>query len=159
MTFKVDLSLVAYCAMEFKEKIKKTSPASSPGPTSTGHANPAGLKEKLKKMFRVRNVTLFCLISLFLWWGSNSVVKYWSQPLSTDISFRYGDSELGIQFPLITLCQGYIFLKNPIFKECHDGSWDFLNTVVSCMKRNKTIKVTNPSQIYLEFIKDTHQLN
>ena len=100
------------------------------------------LKETIKKTCRVRNLILFCLISLFLWWGSNSVVKYWSQPLSTDISFRYGETELGIQFPLITLCQAYIFLKNPIFKECHDGSWDFISTVASCMKNNKTFNVT-----------------
>ena len=107
-------------------------------------------KENMKKTCRVRNVIRFCLILLFLWWGSNAVVKYWSQPLSTDMSYKYGETELGIQFPLITLCQTNIFLENPMIKECHDGSWDFISTVVSCMKGNKTFKVTKAANyIYI----------
>ena len=99
-------------------------------------------KEMMKKACQVKNLIIFCLILLFLWWGSNAVVKYWSQPLSTDMSYKYGETELGIQFPLITLCQTNIFLENPMLKECHDGSWDFISTVVSCIKGNKTFKVT-----------------
>ena len=159
--------------MEFKENIKQLCPASSGPASSTSPAssapvspppaspafespsNPAGLKEKIKKTCRVRNVILFCLILLFLWWGSNSVVKYWSQPLSTDISFRYGNSELGIQFPLITLCQGNIFIENPTFKECHDGSWNFISTVASCMKSNKTFNVIKVNHSHPDFIQNT----
>ena len=127
--------------MELIENVKNTCPLR---PASTAPASPAspasqtGLKEKIKRACRVRNVILFCLISLFLWWGSNSVVKYWSQPLSTDISFEYGDSDLGIQFPLITLCQD----ENPIINECDAGSWDYDSIIVSCMTGNKTFQVT-----------------
>ena len=64
----------------------------------------------------------------------------WSQPLSTDISYRYGESKPGDQFPLITLCNYKKFFGNPILKECGDGSWDFISEVVSCMKSNKTFK-------------------
>ena len=28
-------------------------------------------------------------------------------------------------------------------KECHDGSWNFISTVVSCLKNNKTLKVSD----------------
>ena len=59
---------------------------------------------RIKKICRVKYVILFCLILLFLWWGSNAVLKYWSQPLSTDINYKYGETKQGIQFPLITLC-------------------------------------------------------
>jgi hypothetical protein len=100
------------------------------------------VKEKIKKTCRVRNLIIFCLISTFLWWGSKSVVKYLSQPLSTDISYEYGETNLGIQFPLITLCQTNIYDENPIINECNDGSWDYDSIIVSCMRENKTFQVT-----------------
>ena len=96
--------------------------------------------EKLKKACQVKNVIVFCLILLFLWWGSNAVVRYWSQPLSTDISYTYGESKPGNQFPLITFCNMKDFFQNPIVKKCSDGYWNFINTVVSCMKSNKSLK-------------------
>ena len=94
----------------------------------------------MKKACQVKNLSVFCLILLFLWWGSNAVLRYWSQPLSTDISYNYGESQPGNRFPLITLCNFKIFFQNPIFKECGDGSWKFISTIVSCMKSNKTLK-------------------
>ena len=97
-------------------------------------------KEMMKKACQAKNVTMFCLILLFLWWGSNAVLRYWSQPLSTEVSYVYDEGKPGDQFPLITLCQFKDFFQNPIFKECGDGSWQFINTVISCMKSNKTFK-------------------
>ena len=98
---------------------------------------------RIKKICRVKYVILFCLILLFLWWGSNAVFRYWSQPLSTDISYKYGETDQGIQFPLITLCNWNIFVNDPMIKECHDGSWNFISTLISCMKRNKTSHMQN----------------
>ena len=87
------------------------------------------LKEKIKKTCRVRNLIRFCLISLFLWWGTNAVVKYWNQPLSTDIRYRQEEAKPGNQFPLITLCNSRDFFGNPIIKDCVDGlSWNFIGT-------------------------------
>ena len=63
-----------------------------------------GFKERIKKLCQVKYAILFCLNLLFVWWGSNAVFRYWSQPLSTDISYKYGETKQGIQFPLITLC-------------------------------------------------------
>ena len=94
----------------------------------------------VKKACQVKNFSSFCLILLFLWWGSNAVVRYWSQPLSTDISYNYGETKPGNQFPLITLCNRKDFYQNPIIKSCSDGSWKFISTIVSCMKSNKTFK-------------------
>ena len=84
-----------------------------------------------------------CLILLFLWWGSKAVFRYWSEPLSTDISYKYGETEQGIQFPLITLCNVNIFVSNPMIKECHDGSWKFIGTLISCIKSNKTLNMAD----------------
>ena len=99
--------------------------------------------EKLKKACQVKNVIVFCLILLFLWCVFNAVRKYWLQPLSTEISYKYGEAKLGVRFPQITLCQPNIFLKDPIIKECHDGTWDFIGAVTSCMKSNNTLKITD----------------
>ena len=100
-------------------------------------------KEIIKKLCQVKYAVLFCLILLFVWWGSNAVFRYWSQPLSTDISYKYGENDQGIQFPLITLCNWNIFANDPIIKECHDGSWNYITTLISCMKRNKTSHMQN----------------
>ena len=97
-----------------------------------------GCKGRMKNLCRVKYVIIFCLILLFIWWGRKAVLRYWSQPLSTDISFKYGEFERGIQFPLITLCIGNILVDNPMIKDCRDGSWNFIKTYVTCMKRNKT---------------------
>ena len=56
-------------------------------------------KERIKKICRVKYVIVFCLILLCIWWGSDAMFRYWSQPLSTDISYKYGENEKGIQFP------------------------------------------------------------
>jgi hypothetical protein len=69
--------------------------------------------KEMKKAFRIKNVILFCLVLLFLWWGRDAVVRYWSQHLTTDISYEY-DKNLQVQFPLITLCHMEIFYKDPI---------------------------------------------
>ena len=109
-------------------------------------------KEKIKKACRGKNLILFCLVLLFLWWGSNAVVRYWSQHLTTDISYKSihslhnGDTNPGVQLPLITICHSLGFYKDPIIKECDDGSWDFVNIVTFCMKRNKNSKEANLMQ-------------
>ena len=54
---------------------------------------------------KIRFVIVLVCISLFSWWAIKAVIKYWSQPLTTEISFTFGDNENRIQFPLITLCQ------------------------------------------------------
>ena len=104
-------------------------------------------KERIKKVCRIKNVIISCLILLFLWCIVHSVLKYYRELLSTDISYRYGESGgdwgVGIQYPQITLCQPFIFLNHPIMKECHGGSWNFISTVVSCLKNNKTLKVAD----------------
>ena len=75
-----------------------------------------------------------CLMGLFAWWGSQSVKKYWSQPLVTDIDVRIGDFNSGIQFPLLTFCNENFFTENYLSEKCYNGNWNLIDLIVSCMK-------------------------
>ena len=97
--------------------------------------------QKAKQIFRIKSLVIFCLIALFIWWGSNGVMRYWSQPLTTDIRFRFGDSDKGIQFPLITLCNDQFFSENSLMKKCYDGSWHFIKAFISCMKADDNFRI------------------
>jgi hypothetical protein len=92
------------------------------------------LKQRRMKIFRIRYLVIFCLIALFIYWGTDAVIRYWSQPLTTDIDVRFGDTNKGIQFPLITVCNSNFWSENPLMKKCYDGSWHFIHSFISCMK-------------------------
>ena len=93
--------------------------------------------QKLKRSVRIRNLIIFCLILLLIWWGGTAILKYWSQPLTTDTSYVFGDNEKGIQFPLITICDRDIYTKNPLMKDCKTGRYDLIGSFVSCIKKDK----------------------
>ena len=97
--------------------------------------------KKTPKIFRLKNIAVLCLISLFLWWGSKAVIRYWYQPLTTDISYSFGDNTIGIQFPQVTFCETAFFLKNPFMKDCGDGSWNFISEIQSCLKSGMNLTV------------------
>ena len=95
--------------------------------------------KNVKKIFRLKNIAILCLIALFIWWGSNAILTYWRQPLTTDISYSFGDNSIGIQFPLITFCDTTFFVKNTLMKDCGDGSWNFISEIQSCLKSGKNL--------------------
>ena len=37
-------------------------------------------KERITRLCKVKYAILFCLILLFFWWGTNAVLRFWSQP-------------------------------------------------------------------------------
>ena len=79
-----------------------------------------------------------------MWWGSNAVVRFWCQPLTTDVSHSFGDNTIGIQFPLITICDNTNFYqKNPTLEACGDGSWNYISEFQSCMKTDKNFNVSS----------------
>ena len=98
-------------------------------------------KQMLKKIVRIKNFIIFCLILLLIWWGGTAILKYWSQPLTTDTKNIFGDNEKGIQFPIITMCNPDFYTKNPLMKDCYTAEWDFIGSFVSCMKQNKNFRV------------------
>ena len=98
-------------------------------------------KQMLKKIVRIKTFIIFCLILLLIWWGGTAILKYWSQPLTTDTINIFGDNEKGIQFPLITMCDHDIYAKNSLMKDCYTREYDFIGSFVSCMKQNKNFWV------------------
>ena len=100
-------------------------------------------KERIKKVCQVKNGIIFCLILLFFLGVIRAVMTYWSQPLSTDITYKYGNPYLGVRYPQITLCQPNIYLKHPIIKECRDESLEFISAVSSCMKSKNTSEIAD----------------
>ena len=100
-------------------------------------------KERIKKVIQVRNGIIFCLILLFFLGVIRAVMTYWSQPLSTDITYKYGHPYLGFQYPQITLCHPNIYLEHPMFKECRGDALEFISVIKSCMKSNNTSEIAD----------------
>ena len=80
-------------------------------------------------------------MSLLIWWVSKAVVRYWRQPLSTEISHSFGDNNNGIQFPLITLCEGHFQKNNVILSKCKNGAKTFMQSVRNCLESDKQFKI------------------
>ena len=97
--------------------------------------------QKLKRIVRIRNLIVFCLILLLIYWGGSAILKYWKQPLTTDTSYIFGDNENGIQFPVITMCDYNLYIKNPLLKDCKIGSRDLIGSFLSCMKKDKNFQM------------------
>ena len=93
--------------------------------------------QKLKRIVRIRNLIVFCLILLLIYWGGSAILKYWNQPLTTDTSYVFGDNESGIQFPVITICDYDSYIENPLFKDCKIGRRNLIGSFLSCMKKDK----------------------
>ena len=94
-------------------------------------------------IFRLRYMLYFCLIVLFSWWVAKAFGRYWSQPLSTDISYSFGDNENGIEFPLITLCQNIYSQFNPILDKCQNKTKNFKSAIVNCVKNDENFRLND----------------
>ena len=66
------------------------------------------------KFLRIRILIWICLLSIFIWWGSKSIIRYWNQPLTTDVAYTFGEN--GIQFPLMTFCDYDFVSRNKILQ-------------------------------------------
>ena len=87
------------------------------------------------KVLKIRILVWISLLSVFVWWGSESMIRYWNQPLTTEIVYSFGGNENGIQFPLMTFCDGDYTLTNKILQEC-SGKLFFIDMVTDCLKHN-----------------------
>ena len=95
-----------------------------------------------KRHLRIRYIIVVSLFTLFIWWGAKSFLKYWSQPLTTNISYKFGDGiGNGIQFPVITFCQYGSNSNNPLLKNCNNGSWFFLPSFLNCIKNDGNFNI------------------
>ena len=94
-------------------------------------------------IFKVKFIVILFWVSLLIWWVSKAVLRYWSQPLSTEISYSFGDNKNGIQFPLITLCEGHFSQNNPILSKCENAAKNFMQSVHNCMKNYKDFRISD----------------
>ena len=101
------------------------------------------LKERIKKVCRVKNGIIFCLTLIFFLGVIRAYWTYQSQPLSTDITYKYGHPYLGFQYPQITLCHPNIYLEHPMFKECRGDALEFISVIKSCMNSNNTSEIAD----------------
>ena len=98
--------------------------------------------------FNLSKVKIFvwiCLLSISTWWGSKSIIRYWNQPLTTNLVYTFGDNENGIQFPLMTFCRHEFVSKNQIFKNCADNVDDFtffIDLLTECSKNDKNFNMS-----------------
>ena len=52
-----------------------------------------------------RFLLAFSLLILFLYWSHKAIRKYMDEPISTQISYRFGDEDDGlIEFPAVSIC-------------------------------------------------------
>ena len=101
----------------------------------------------LKVLCKIRYLVWSGLLFLFIWWGLKSVIRYWNQPLTTDIVYTFGDTKNGIQFPLISFCLPYIHVfENDILQQCirtaNESVWSgFIEALAICVKIDKEFEI------------------
>ena len=54
----------------------------------------------------------FVLYLVAIYWSTEAVMKYWSEPAVTSIQYTFGDADQKIEFPALTFCPLYNFYPN-----------------------------------------------
>ena len=75
-----------------------------------------------------KGISAVALLCLFMYWGYVAICKYIEQPISTQISYRFGDEDDGlIEFPAVTFCPlKHMSLANKL--NCPMDSNDYMGT-------------------------------
>ena len=100
-----------------------------------------------KVLCKIRYFVWFGLLCLFVWWGYKGVIRYWNQPLTTDLVYTFGDTQNGIQFPLISFCLPHIHVyENEILQQCirtaNESVWlGFIEALAICVNINKEFNI------------------
>jgi hypothetical protein len=82
------------------------------------------------------------IFSLGLWgvlvyWSSTAIIKYASEPLSTQTQYLFGDDNLGnISLPLVTLCPKGVFEKAKNHSICGAGKSTFHDVLTECLEQD-----------------------
>jgi hypothetical protein len=97
---------------------------------------------KMLKKIKIRYFLWFTLFSMFIWWAAIAVIKFWDQPLVTDIITSFGDNKNGIQYPLITFCSENFRSNMKACKIMDESSFpSFFDKIVKCVKNDKNFKI------------------
>ena len=73
-------------------------------------------------------------------------MRYWSEPLSTDISFSFGDKQNAIQFPLVTLCNTHSHAVIQTFN-CSESPF-FMPAIFDCLRNDKAFRIDNYTESF-----------
>ena len=77
------------------------------------------------------------LTLVFLYWAAQALQKWISEPLSSQVFYSLGDSEQGMIFPVMTICNHNPVYENPLLSQCtQNKSRDFLEAVYQCLRRS-----------------------
>ena len=80
---------------------------------------PLEIKDLVKVFkFGLNTCGIVVLTIITLFWSIKALNKYLSEPVFTNIVFENGDSEAGIQFPIITLCESDPHYTTIFKQEC-----------------------------------------
>jgi len=91
---------------------------------------------------RIRYIFVSSLFLIFAWCAAKGFLGYWSQPLTADVGYSFGDNENGIQFPHIAFCPYFFVKENPVLNQCYSGSsWSFITALFECWKYDRNFKI------------------
>ena len=97
---------------------------------------------RMFKYVPIRYIFVVSLMIFFAWCASQDFLRYWSQPLITDISYSFGDNKNGIQFPHIAFCPYFLVRDNSVLNECYNGSsWSFITALFECLKYDENFNI------------------
>jgi hypothetical protein len=77
------------------------------------------------------------LLVVLVYWSSTAIIKYASEPISTQTQYLFGDDNLGnISLPLVTLCPIDIFEMAKNHSICGAGKATFLDVLTECLEQD-----------------------
>ena len=91
----------------------------------------------------LKSLSVVGLYTVFMYWSINAISKYIDRPISSKVTYMYGDDGQGnIDFPAITICLDkfdWVALSNRMNKNCSAGWKDlesFSGALSSCTAKN-----------------------
>ena len=88
-------------------------------------------------------ISLLGCIIVFLYWSITATTKYISGPITSTVTYKFGDDGQGnIKFPAITICldsfKWIAASPNGMYNNCLNGQVkNFYNALISCTHDNK----------------------
>ena len=90
-----------------------------------------------------KGFSAFALLCLFLYWSYYAIDKFLDEPISTQISYRFGDDDKGlIEFPAVSICPLRAKVLAEKFLNCPQDSFDsFDDMLFRCFAKNSDFTI------------------
>ena len=104
----------------------------------------------------LRKISVAALYLIFVYWASQALLKYFSEPTNTDIKYELGEDGRGNSFPLITFCNHDQMEQEMFFQE-HCGligvkDKDYFQLVKDCLESNDELDLNSlMDQLQIQF--------